>query len=178
MMHRLTHLVEGRWVPHSHPAVFTTGERIVAGVPNSDPSVFGKLLECLEPPYFLLYVLHTPRGEAEPGRYQSPPVSSAEAYDFLQRFAPFLSADARFDLWAHSPGSHGTVVWDRHDQLFGYGPVAQFSSALTSLGFTAGAPEIPSPHQHHYHAELDHLSADVMRAFEWQMSPLRPEDEQ
>ena len=177
-MYRLGCLVNGEWTDHSHPPVFASNERIVAGVPRGDPSVFEQLLECLEPPYDLLYVLHTPRGEGQPGRYRSPPLSSPEVKDFLARFAPLLSADARFDLWAHSPSEHATLVWDRHNLLYGYGPVDKLSSKLLTLGFSVGSPEVPAPHQHHYRAELDGLAKQVLTAFDWSRSPLRPEDEQ
>ena len=177
-MYRLGHFVSGEWVAHSHPPVFEAGERIVAGVPGGEPSVLEHLVECLEPPYHLLYVLHTPRGEAQPGRYQSPALSLAQVKDFLRRFAPFLSGDARFDLWAYSPSDQATLVWDRHNQLFGYGPVDKFSSKLLALGFTHGYPDIPAPHEHNYRSELDGLAKEVLAAFNWSHSPLLPEDEQ
>ncbi|WP_454831320.1 hypothetical protein [Pseudoxanthomonas wuyuanensis] len=177
-MHRLGHLVNGEWVAHSHPAVFEVGERIVAGVPGGDPSIFERMIECLEAPYYLLYVLHTPRGEAQPGRHQSPALSLSEVKGFLAQFGPFLSADARFDLWAHSPSDSGTVAWDRHNLLFAYGPLARFSTALRSLGFTTGNPSIPVPHEHHYRADFDGLAQDLMAALDWSFSPLRPEDQQ
>lgn len=177
-MYRLGHLVDGKWVAHSHQAVFAVGERIVAGVPGGDPSVFGHMVGCLQPPYSLLYVLHTPGGEARPGRYQSPPLTLAQVDDFLARFGPFLSGDARFDLWAHSRSDKATLVWDRHNQLFGYGPIDRLSSKLASLGFVPGDPQVPAPHEHHYREELDALAAEVLTAFDWVHSPLRPEDEQ
>ena len=177
-MYRLGHLVNGEWTAHSHPPVFQVGERLVAGVPGGDPVVFERLVECLEPPYLLLYVLHTPRGEAQPGRYQSPALSPAQVKWFLARFAPFLSADARFDLWARSPKENATVVWDRHNEVFGYGPLDRYSSTLSSMGFSAGRPEVPSPHEHHYRAEFDVLAKEILTAFDWSHSPLRPEDEQ
>lgn len=83
-----------------------------------------------------------------------------------------------FDLWVHSSLSGGALVWDRHDRLFGYGPVDRLSDKLTSLGFIEGHPEIPVPHQHYYRAELDSLAKGVMAAFEWSYATLRPEDEQ
>lgn len=177
-MYRLGHLVNGEWVAHVHPTVFESGERLVAGVPNGDPTIFGCLVECMEPPYSLLYVLHTPRGEAQPGRYQSAELSISEVKDFLVRYAPFLSADARFDLWAHSPSDGGTVVWDRHDQLFAYGQIERFAEALRSLGFTIGTTSVPVPHEHHYRAEFDLLARQLLTEFDWSYSPLRPEDQQ
>lgn len=177
-MYRLGHLINGEWAAHSHPAVFECEDRIIAGVPGSDPVIFERMIECLEAPYYLLYVLHTSRGEAQPGRYQSPALSASDIKNFLVQFGPFLSADARFDLWVHSPTDNGTVVWDRHDLLFAYGPLEQFSTTLRSLGFTNGCPSVPAPHEHHYRAEFDHLAKALVMAFEWSYSPLQPEDEQ
>lgn len=177
-MYRLGHLVDGEWIAHVHPAVFESRERITAGVPHGDPTIFGSMVECMGPPYYLLYVLHTPRGEAQPGRYQSPELSLPDVKDFLARYALFLSADARFDLWAHSLSDDGTVVWDRHNQLFAYGPLNRFANTLQSLGFTIGTTSIPTPHEHHYRAEFDHIAKQLLNEFEWSYSPLRPEDEQ
>src|SRR5881392_3164520 len=103
-MYRLGREVEGQSVEHSYPPVFRmpavgSRQRIVVGVPRSDPEVFLRLARCLEEPLFLLYVLHTCRGEADPGRYQSPELSFRELENFIEEFRPFLSGDGRFDLW-------------------------------------------------------------------------------
>jgi hypothetical protein len=177
-MYRLGHLVDGKWLAYDHPAVFDSGERITAGVSNRGTVIFARMVECLEPPYHLLYVLHTPRGEGPPGRYQSPALSLADVKAFLTQFDPFFSADARFDLWAHSPGDHGTIVWDRHDMLFAYGPLERYTTVLLSLGFMTGKPSVPAPHEHHYRAEFDPLAKHLLTVFNWSYSPLRPEDAQ
>lgn len=126
----------------------------------------------------LLLALCTPRGEAEAGRYQSHALSLSEVKGFLAKFGAFLSGDARFDIWAHSASDEGTVVWDRHDILFAYGAIEQFSATLRSLGFSEGSPSVPVPHEHHYRAELDQFAEEIMSSFNWSYSPLRPEDEQ
>jgi len=183
-MYKLGHLQADRWVEHSYPAVYRLPEaaeesqRLVAGVPGGDPEIFLRLVSCLEPPYFLLYVLHTPRGEGEPGRYQSPELSLSQLKGFVAQFNTFLAQDARFDLWARSPAERATVVWDRHNQIFAYGPLARFESELRTLGFSPGRPEVPVPHEHHYRSEFDSPAEKVLKAFEWSYSPLRPEDEQ
>lgn len=183
-MHKLGLLVSGDWVEHSHPAVFslpeTTDEpqRVVAGVPGGDPDIFLKLVSTLEDPYFLLYVLHTPRGEGAPGRYQSPKLSLSELQAFVSKFRLFLAQDARFDLWAHSPSEQATVVWDRHNLILAYGPLDRFASQLGFLGFCPGSPEIPAPHSHNYHAEFDEQATEILNELEWSFSPLKPEDEQ
>lgn len=177
-MYKISHQVNGQWVEFVHPPVYEVSDSVRAGVPCGDPLVFLRMVECLEPPYFLLYVLHTPRGEAEPGRYQSPEVSREELSAFLARFSSYLKADARFDLWAYSPGEDATVVWDRHNQMFAYGPTARSAEVLASMGFHMGKVGIPVPHSHHYRSEFDDQARQVMTALEWIHSPLRPEDEQ
>lgn len=183
-MYRLGKIVEEREVEHLHPAVFqmpdpdATRQRIVAGVPNSNPDIFLRLARCLQEPLFLLYILHTCRGEAEPGRYRSPELSAQDIEEFVNEFRPFLSADGRFDLWAYSPEQRATVAWDRHNLLYGYGPIECYAWELKAAGFEPGTPKEPSPHTHHYRSELDPLAEQLIRRYEWLYSPLRPEDEQ
>ncbi|MEW6763608.1 MAG: hypothetical protein AB1437_22535 [Pseudomonadota bacterium] len=182
-MQKLSHEVKGEWIDHRHPAMFGRdvsggAERLVAGAPAGDPAIFLSLVESLEGPFALLYVLHTPRGEGEAGRYQSPVLELGEIQSFLERYAAFLSADARFDLWAHSLSANATVVWDRHNLIYAYGPLERFESALRRLGFGDGLPTAPFAHQHHYRPEFDRVAAAVLEEFDWRFSPLRPEDEQ
>lgn len=176
-MFKLGHQVDGEWVEHRHLPVYEVGDRVLAGVPGGDANVFKQLVECLEPPYLLLYVLHTPRGEADPGRYQSPAMTREEFEDFVSLFSAYFKADARFDLWAHSPSEGATVVWDRHNQLFAYGPTERFLQRLGAMGFSPGKLEFPA-HAHYYRAECDDMARQLMSALEWIHSSLRPEDEQ
>lgn len=172
------------WIPHSHAPCFaferlTQGSsRLIVGVSNDGARILRELSECLQPPSSILYVLHTPRGEALPGRYQSPELDLLQVRDFLARFAALVDGDARFDLWIHSPSSAGTLVLDRHDLLYLYGPIDCFLRVLGSLGYCEGLVSIPMPHQHHYRSELDELSRTIMSVYDWRYSPLRPEDEQ
>lgn len=183
-MFKLGQLIIDRWVEHSFAPVFRLPAstdrtpRIIAGVPKGDVTIFEHLFQCLEPPYYLLYVLHTPRGEGEPGRYQSPQLSTEQVTAFLSRFRAYLSADARYDIWIHSSADQATIVWDRHNQLFAYGPIDRFANELRSLGFSEGEPIVPSSHAHYYRREFDHDSRNVLQAFDWSFSPLHPEDQQ
>lgn len=182
-MHKLSQLVDGSWIECSYPPVFAlesvhNTQRLKVGVPSGNSEPFERLVLSLEPPYLLLYVLHTPRGEGEPGRYQSQELSANEFRLFMQKFGAFLSADARFDIWAHSPSEQATVVWDRHNHIFAYGPVERFSSELRALGFNSGALQGSAPHQHHYRSEFDEHASELLSSYSWSYSPLRPEDEQ
>ena len=183
-MYKLDYLSGTEWIEHSFEPKFARVEmqngsnRINAGVPQGDTEIFERLVSSLESPYFLLYILHTPRGEGEAGRYQSPALSVEQLRSFISKFKPFLSGDARFDIWAHSSSENATVVWDRHNMLYAYGPIEKFSEILRSLGFDDGKPEIPGPHAHNYRKELDVYAKELLSVFDWSWSPLHPEDEQ
>lgn len=183
-MYKLGHIENSDWVEHVFPAVFHLPDRadevqrIVAGVPAGDPTVFERLTCCLEEPYFLLYVLHTPRGEGAPGRYQSPALSRPQVRDFVARFSALLSGDARFDLWSYSLPEKSTIVWDRHNLLYAYGPLDRYVVELKALGFVHGEVIVPAPHSHEYRQELDTIATALLSAFDWSHAPLQPEDEQ
>lgn len=152
--------------------------KVLATAPGGDPIVFRRLMDCLRPPYFLLYLLHTPRGEGEPGRYQSGQLSRDTVTEFLDRFGNLLHADARHDFWLHSSLDRATIVWDRHNLIHAYGPTDAYARTLAELGFTMGEPTIPFPHMHSYRPEFDDDARAVLEALEWHYAPLRPEDEQ
>jgi hypothetical protein len=179
-LYKLHRIVGEESSPYTHPAVhrLTPGQRIVAGVPGGDVEIFIALIDRLAGPFHLLYILHTTRGEAELGRYQSTRIDKAEVLRWLRRFADYLRADGRFDLWAHSPEENATLVWDRHDRLFAYGPLEDFDSALRERGSVEGDASIPSPHEHHYRSVCDGEARALLASRDWSWSPLQPEDEQ
>ena len=181
--HKLDRWDGSDWVEHSHAPVFErsapgTTPRLVVGVPAGDPLVFERLVMHCAPPYQLLYVLHTPRGEGAAGRYTSPEIDRPGFRSFMDTFGEFIQRDARCDVWAHSASDRATIVWDRHQLIHAYGPLEQHETVLRTLGFQPGSPSIPSPHAHHYHAGSDAVAAQVLQAFDWSFSPLQPEDEQ
>jgi hypothetical protein len=158
----------------------TTGKkRLVISIPENQPDLFQKLAARLPAPYYLLYILHTPRGEGEPGRYQSQQLSHEQLKAFLEQYQSYLSDDARFDLWVHSPSADQTLVWDRHNRLFIEGERLElFVEALKSDDFREGTIEPLGNHIHHYREEFDKDAADVLAAFDWSRTPLRSIDEQ
>jgi hypothetical protein len=177
---KMHHFIDDTSVAHSHPAVYRmeTGRRLVAGIPGGDADILKTLIVQIEGPFFLLFVLHTPRGEADAGRYQSPPIDTAVLSQWINRFSDFLRADARFDLWVHSAAENATLVWDRHNLLFAYGPIDRFEMSLLELGFVEGDAVVPTPHEHHYRPKCDEDSKALLASFDWSWSPLKPEDEQ
>jgi hypothetical protein len=186
-MYKLGHEVDGEVVEHSHPPRFirqivAPGEpgrsRLIAGVPGGDPAVFGALAARLAEPMVVLYVLHTPRGEGEAGRYESEEIGFDALRNFLDRHAAFLAGDGRFDLWVMSSEAGGLLVWDRHNLLHAYGPLEAFAATLRGLGFQEGELPPVGGHMHYYRSEFDQDAEAVLSAFDWRRKPLRPEDEQ
>lgn len=176
---KLHHFVDGEWLPYQHGAVYQRYDnKLIAGVPSGDARYAISLLSLLSGPFYLLYVLHTPRGEAEPGRYQSPLTPKEDVVDWMTSISAFLAADGRFDLWIHDPAAGATLVWDRHDLLHAYGAVDRFAACLDSLGFVEGEPRIPSPHDHYFRQEFDGVARDIMQSRDWYRTPLRDEDMQ
>lgn len=163
---------------YTHERLDDGAERLFGCIPSGAPSVFSKVVQSLTPPYSLLYVLHTPRGEAEAGRYQSEELSPQQLAEIVARHEPFLAADARFDLWAHSTADNATVVWDRHNQLYCYGNLVKPANVLKELGFVEETPPAIGPHKHFYRAEMDTFASSFLASSSWSYSPLRPEDEQ
>jgi hypothetical protein len=128
--------------------------------------------------FHALWVLHTPRGGSKSGRYQSPLLTMREVNALLSQFGDFLEHDGRHDLWLHAPETGATLVWDRHEQLFLYGLVNRFESALKREGLTAGEVAPAVPHAHNYHAEFDEAERAMAGALDWRVGELREEDEQ
>lgn len=180
---KVQHFVEGRLEPFHHANTFareqTTGpERVRIGPRGGQRHLFGTLASLLGPPYKLLYLLHTSRTRAELGRYESPWLEDAELTSFLDRFGQFIAEDARHDLWVLGGGGSGTIVWERHDLVYAYGPIPTYVMMLESAGFREGWPTWPVPHAHCYNPEWDEAEREILRAFDWDRTPLRPEDEQ
>lgn len=182
-MYRLGHYVDQQWVEHSHPPAFEliqaqSGARLLKiAVPGSDIAVMKGLLSCIPGPFFILYVLVVPRGEGQPGRYQSPLIEREQAEGFLSKFRNYLKCDGRFHLWFHAPDTSATLVWDRHNIIYAYGPLADFERSVTAMGFRSGLITIPAPHEHHYRKECDEDARSVLAHFDWGRSDLQPDDE-
>jgi len=171
----------GEWAEHRHAARFVIDnakEKLTASVPGTDAAPLLALTAVLKPPYYVLYILHTSRGEGDVGRYQSTELSRDELNAFLARFSDFISGDGRFDLWVYSPSEKNTVVWDRHNYVHAYGPVAKYASALEALGFIQAPLPTLGDHIHHYREAFDGDARDMLNWFDWVRTPLRPEDEQ
>jgi hypothetical protein len=153
--------------------------RLCIGLDKAQDATLAALAERLVGPFQLLYVLHTTRTGAELGRYESPELAVDAVQDFLCHFGRFLSEDSRHDLWIRSHDDDATIVLDRHNLIYAYGPLGEFETVLRALGAKPGeSPVVPEPHMHHYHQVWDGAEGEILRHFDWHIKPLRPADVQ
>lgn len=183
-MYKLGSLQGEQWQAHNYQRCFTlqnleqSRSRLMATMGDDAVAIFEKVALKLTPPYGLLYVLHTPRGEGEEGRYQSPWLKASELCRLLHKYESYFKTDSRFDIWIHSPADAATLVWDRHNLLYGYGPLDLYTTALTEEGYLPGDVSLPDPHQHNYYDANDSEAVSLLDEVDWTRSDLRPEDEQ
>jgi hypothetical protein len=113
-MHKLSRQLNGEWVEHVHQPEFREHENklIIALSGEGTPFISG-IVKLMDEPLFILYVLHTSRGEGQEGRYQSPSLSQAEVGSLLDEYSELLTFDSRFDIWFYSPctGLPAALCW-------------------------------------------------------------------
>jgi len=156
--------------------------RLKIGLRGGQSTVFRVLGGLLRPPYRILYLLHTsPIGSAL-GRYESPDLAAEDVEFFSDTFGCFVAEDARHDVWLHSMSDGGTVVIDRYNMVYVYGPLEDASRLLKKGGVqeVAGwaAPQVPYPHALHYHREFNDLEQKLLTEFSWIRKQLTPDDVQ
>ena len=185
-MHKLEHQSGENWVRHRHARTYEVSgsegakPRLRIGVDEDAPEIMTALARSLTGPYFVLYVLHTTRGEGELGRYQSEELDEESLTKFAAAYSDYLRSDGRFDLWVYSPGDEATIVWDRHNYLHAYGPIDRYATVLKGFSYAPGKvdPVLERPHMHLYRASNDPAANAILEALDWVWSPLRPADEQ
>jgi len=153
--------------------------RLTIGFDTAQDACVAALAAQLSGPFQLLYVLHTTRTGARLGRYESPELTADFVQEVVRRFGRFLAQDARHDFWIRSHDDDGTLVLDRHNIIYAYGPVGRFETALLNIGaHRAGLPRIPDPHVHYYHEEWDATEHEILTTLDWVRTPLRDVDVQ
>lgn len=138
------------------------------------------LIDKMPPSFWLLYILVVPRGEGEPGRYQSSePLTKESLEAFLAPFRNFFEVDDRFNIWIKAESGPALLVWDRHDLIYAYGFEEEWAQDLQRVGWIEVDPaaiSIPYPHAHHYHEMFDDDARAVLAAIKWDYTPLREQD--
>src|SRR5262245_32001832 len=142
--------VDSREVPFTYGNTFEREEvaggqnRLRIGFDQAPDGCVLELASSLVGPFQLLYVLHTTRVGAELGRYESPVLSVDQVHEFLRQFGAFLSQDSRHDFWLRSHDGDATIVLDRHNIIYAYGPLPAYEAALRRIGASQrGLPMIP-----------------------------------
>jgi hypothetical protein len=156
-------------------------ERLVIAGGSAPVALLRELLEILPPDLWVLYVLVTPRGDGQQdaaGRYQSGQKHSRqEVLALLDRFGDFLNGDGRHNLWLAAPPA-GQLVYDRHDVIYAYGPIAEITALLKARGFVeVEMVRVPVPHSHHYHERFDADQMALLKHWEWVRSELQETDD-
>lgn len=150
------------------------GERLLIGPNHSFLNLYLELAKCLQPPYTVLYVLSVPRVR-EAGRYQ---LEGALDWDglkaFLEPYRTYLEGDARHHLWLHSHDSSATLVYDKHDILYAYGPLDCYIETLERNGLKEGEFDLPFPHYHNYFPEFDREEAHLIDSHTWKRTGILP----
>jgi hypothetical protein len=153
-------------------------DRLRIGAREDHAVLLWKLAREIPPPYYMLFLLHTSRCDHRLGRYVSPALTWSALIGFLGDFGEFLADDSRHDLWIRSEDSDTLLIWDRHNLIFAYGPLADFRRVLLDSGLTEDEVEFPIPHTHHYHPAYDDAERLVLRYWNWSYSPLEDVDRQ
>lgn len=182
-MFKLGNCIKGKTLEHFYSNSYvdenTSGtNRLKVSLSNSHIATLIQLLEKMDGPFFLLYILHTPRTTAEAARYQSPELSKEDAVLLLQEYKKYLEDDGRHDLWIHAPKSNTTIVYDRHNLIFLYGLNALQIECVQQLCRPVETISIPAPHIHFYHAEYDDAEEGILKHISWRKLPLTEQDMQ
>ncbi len=153
-------------------------ERLVIAPGGGPVGLLRELLTLLPEPLWVLYVLVTPRSEAPAGRYQSSkPHTREEVLALLDRFEEYLASDGRHNLWLAAPPA-GQLVFDRHEVIYAYGPLAEIVARLKEKTFAeVEMIRVPVPHSHHFHEALDGDEHEILAHWEWVPSELQETDD-
>lgn len=150
--------------------------RLCIGSKSGEIRLLLALAKLLAEPFYVLYVLVVPRGEAKAGRYQSVELSYEELKVFLENFTEFFEHDGRMNLWIKERDGQGLLVFDRHNYVYAYGDLNSYQKILISDAYSEGEFMFSVLHTHYYHEEYDAHARGVIDYFDWSYSPLREGD--
>jgi hypothetical protein len=151
--------------------------RLLIGPARDHCQLVEALAGCLPEPLRLLYVLVVSRRqEHSEARYESPELRRGDVSAFLCSYRTFLESDGRHHLWLANPAA-GCIVYDRHEVLYAYGPIASYVAVLEEHGLAEGVVDIPAPHWHAYHPEYDDDERTLLTRWAWVEKPLNEEDQ-
>jgi len=155
------------------------GERITIGPSNKQISlILGLAEQWKQQEYYVLYVLLLSHAGYQPGRYQSPILTSFEVLKlFLSTFQGFFENDGRHHIWVASSQSNEMLIYDQHNVVFAYGDLDKYKKYLVNRSFQERSFSFPSPHVHSYLPDNAKYEDELMKFFDWQYYPLEEGDE-
>lgn len=156
----------------------TSGIRLKIGAGLDQTRLLGDLLTCLNPPFFILYVLIIESDGYESGRYESPVLETlTDVASFLNNFKGYLESDGRHHLWVGTIDGTGQLIYDQHDVIFAYGPIDRFKEHLNKEAFKETEFDFPFPHVHNFHSENNTELKRLMNFWNWERYDLVEGDE-
>jgi hypothetical protein len=181
--HKFSSLIGSDFIPYSYPNAWavekTSGpDRLVIAPASGHIELMMKLAGVLLEPFGILYVLLVSRRDNDLGRYQCPsPCKREEMESFLREFKEYFESDGRHHIWVVSIPASATLVYDQHNVIYAYGPLAQFKKILHGEGLRENPISFPAPHAHNYNQQFDEQEQKVLDYWDWRKSPLTPDDE-
>lgn len=156
----------------------TGTERLVIAPKGQHVDLMIKLLDELQGPFGILYVLTVPRCDHEKGRYQSEsPCDKQQLVSFLSKFRDYFEQDGRHHIWIFGLGDKSQLVYDNHNVILAYGPLQAFERVLSDLGLKLGEVQSPAPHIHLYSDQFDRDECRIFKDHAWKWFPLQEIDE-
>lgn len=153
-------------------------ERIIIGLERNQIDIVLDLAAVLNGPLYILYILHTPSTDNEPGRYQSKALAYDGVRTLLNRFKKFFENDARHDIWIHSSETNTTIVYDRHNLIYLYGFSDEHVFIIEKKGLHKESFITPCHHVHRYNSEYDIFESQLINEYQWIRTSLHEEDRQ
>jgi len=164
------HVYPHRWIRELTTA---STERLLIAPRSGHIDLMIDLLDCMQGPFGMLYVLIVPRCDHERGRYQcESPREKWQLIEFLEEFRDYFENDGRHHLWISGQSDQSQLIYDNHNVIYAYGPLQEFESSLRKAGLTRGQFTRPAPHVHAYSAEFDRDEDRIFTAYNWKQFPV------
>jgi hypothetical protein len=81
-------------------------------------------------------------------------------------------------IFGLAPDEGATLVYDKHNVIYAYGPLEQYSAILQKAAYVEEEFGLPFPHGHYYHDVNDSKVEDLLQYWDWQYFPLQEVDDE
>ncbi len=169
----------GHEITHDYGTIYEVDEsRLTIAASTNQIALILKLVDTLNPPFYILYVLVVSRLDNERGRYQSPLIETKEELKlFLLEYKQYFETDGRHHLWVCTIDNSGRFIYDQHNVIFAYGDTKKYLVLLSKEGFKEKEFSFPEPHAHAYNESNDRFEESLLVYWDWSIYPLEDNDE-